>query len=86
MIIAALEGLPREYAIIRTVILATETTIYLKEFRAQLLNIEKDVDSLENYLSSTMAAMYMQGSSSQIGYSGVSQCFCRFFFSKWLFW
>lgn len=34
LIIDALAGLPREYAIIRTIILARENTISLKEFRA----------------------------------------------------
>lgn len=38
LIIAALAGLPKEYATIRTVILARKNTISLKEFRAQLLN------------------------------------------------
>nr|XP_028959646.1 uncharacterized protein LOC114825357 [Malus domestica] len=71
MIIAALEGLPREYAIIRTVILATETLFLSKSFEHNFY-IKRDIDSLENYLYSTMAAMYMQGSSSHIGYSGAS--------------
>jgi len=40
MIIVALVGLPREYVIIRTVILAQVITISLKGFRAPLLNLE----------------------------------------------
>lgn len=73
MIIAALEGLPREYAIIQTIILARETSISLKEFRAQLLNTEIDIDNMENSLSHSMAAMYMQGSSSSLrGQAGSS--------------
>ncbi|TQD83918.1 hypothetical protein C1H46_030530 [Malus baccata] len=48
-IIVALSGLPREYAIIRTVILARENTILLKEFRVQLL-ILKGILRLRNIL------------------------------------
>lgn len=67
MIIAALAGLPREYAIIWTVILARETYISLKEFRVRLLNTEKDIDNMENTQSHSMAVMYLQGSSSSQG-------------------
>ena len=65
LIIAALVGLPREYAIIRTFILARESYISLKEFRAQLLNTERDIECMEHTLSTSMAAMYVQGASSQ---------------------
>lgn len=64
LIIVALAGLPREYAIIRTIIFARESSISLKEFRAQLLNTERDIEFMENTLSTFMAAMYVQGSSS----------------------
>lgn len=67
MIIAALAGLPREYAIIWTVILARETYISLKEFRVRLLNTERDIDNMENTQSHSMAVMYLQGSSSSQG-------------------
>lgn len=59
LIIAALAGLPKEYAIIRTVILDREHTISLKEFRAQLLNIEMDIETMEHILSNSMVAMYV---------------------------
>lgn len=61
LIIATLTGLPREYAIILTIILARESSISLKEFQAQLLNIERDIEGMENTLSHFMAAMYMRG-------------------------
>lgn len=47
-----------------------ETTISLKEFRAQLLNTARDIESLENSLSHSTAAMYMQGFSSQNRFAG----------------
>ncbi|KAM2408030.1 hypothetical protein ACFX1X_027125 [Malus domestica] len=40
LIVAALAGLPAEFNMIRTVIVARETPISLKEFRAQLLAAE----------------------------------------------
>ncbi|KAB2620217.1 hypothetical protein D8674_039633 [Pyrus ussuriensis x Pyrus communis] len=43
VIIAGLAGLPKEYAIIRTVILARESSISVKEFRALLLGAEKEI-------------------------------------------
>lgn len=72
LIIAALAGLPREYAIIRTIILARETSISLKEFCAQLLNTLRDFDNMEHTLSHSMAALYMQGSSTSRESSGSS--------------
>ncbi|XP_050137709.1 uncharacterized protein LOC126614104, partial [Malus sylvestris] len=65
-IIVALAGLPKEYAIIRTVILACENTISLKEFLAQLLKTKRDIETMEHTLSNLMAAMYVQGSSSKV--------------------
>ncbi|CAN6715701.1 unnamed protein product [Malus baccata var. baccata] len=65
-IIVALVGLPKEYAIIQTVILAREITISLKEFHVQLLNIERDIETMEHTLSNSMATMYVQSSSSQV--------------------
>lgn len=41
VIVAALAGLPKEYATIRTVILANETTITMKEFKAILVLKER---------------------------------------------
>lgn len=65
LIIDALTGLPREYAIIRTIILARENIISLKEFWAQLLNTERDIETTKHTISISMAALYVQGSSSQ---------------------
>lgn len=57
VIIVTFAGLPKEYAIIRIVILARESAIFMKEFKALLLGAE-------NHLSHNMSALYMQGSSS----------------------
>lgn len=46
--------------------MARENTISLKEFRAQLLNTERDIKTMEHTLSHLMTAMYVQGSSSQV--------------------
>lgn len=62
LIIAAFAGLPREHAIIRTIILARDTFISLEEFRAQLLNTERNIKGIEHTVSHSMATMYMQGS------------------------
>ncbi|CAN6687431.1 unnamed protein product [Malus baccata var. baccata] len=43
VMIVGLTGLPKEYAIIRIVILARESAITLKEFHAQLLGAEKEM-------------------------------------------
>lgn len=56
VIIFALVGLPKEYVIIRIVILARQSTIFMKEFKELLLGAE-------NHLSHNMFALYMQGSS-----------------------
>ncbi|KAM2409721.1 hypothetical protein ACFX1X_028592 [Malus domestica] len=44
VIIAGLAGLLKEYATIRTVILARESSISVKEFRALLLGAEKEIE------------------------------------------
>lgn len=64
LVIAALSGLPTEFEMIKTVILARETPISLKIFRAQLLGVEGSIKSKLNTLSNLMSAMYVQGSSS----------------------
>lgn len=56
VIIVALAGLPKEYAIIRIVILARESSIFMKEFKALILGAE-------NHWSHNMSVLYMQGSS-----------------------
>lgn len=59
VMIAALVGLPKEYATIRTVILARESTITMKEFRALLLGAERENDVVLSSLTQNMAALYM---------------------------
>ena len=60
IIIAGLAGLPKEYAIIRTVILARESSITLKEFGAQLLSAEKEIEGEINILSQNLSALYVK--------------------------
>ncbi|CAN6725826.1 unnamed protein product [Malus baccata var. baccata] len=73
IIIAGLAGLPKEFSVIRTVILARESAITLKEFRAQLLGAEKEIDGELNLVSQNMSALYVNGvNSSGIGSSSVS--------------
>ena len=64
IVIAALTGLPTEFDMIRTVILARETPITLKEFRAQLLGAEKTLETRMQSLVHTMATMYGNAGSS----------------------
>lgn len=64
VIIAGLAGLPKEYAIIRTVILAWESSISLKEFRAQLLGAVKEIEGDTSLLSQNLSALYMNGAAS----------------------
>ncbi|CAL2260563.1 unnamed protein product [Prunus armeniaca] len=45
IIIAALNGLPPEFDIIKTVLVARDTPISLKDFRAYLLTAEKNIES-----------------------------------------
>ncbi|CAN6725999.1 unnamed protein product [Malus baccata var. baccata] len=64
IMIDGLVGLPKEYGVIRTVILARESSLTLKEFRAQLLGVEREIDGEINVLSQMLSAMYVQGSTS----------------------
>lgn len=45
LISAALTGLPSDYDVIRTVILARDSPIIFKEFRAQLIGTEKTIET-----------------------------------------
>jgi len=76
VMIAALAGLPKEYATIRTVILARESNIVMKEFRALLIGAERENDGVMNSLTQHMTALYMQGnnagSSSSLYTNGAS--------------
>lgn len=49
---------------IKTIILARETLISMKDFRAQLLGAEGSIESKITSLSNSMSAMYVQGNSS----------------------
>ncbi|XP_050126493.1 uncharacterized protein LOC126603619 [Malus sylvestris] len=64
-VVAALSGLPREFSIIRTVILTRDNSITLREFREKLLRAEREVDSMVNTMTHNFSGLYMQGSSSQ---------------------
>lgn len=71
MIIASLARLPKVYALIRTVILARESSITLKEFRVQFLGAE-ETEGETNVLSQNLFALYIQGSNSYQGSSSAS--------------
>nr|XP_028947881.1 uncharacterized protein LOC114820821 [Malus domestica] len=64
LMIAVLSGLPVDFEMIRTVILARDTALSLKDFRAQLLVAEGSIESKMQSLSSSMAAMCVQGEGS----------------------
>lgn len=72
LIIAALTGLPQEFDMIKTVILARESPMSLKDFRAQLLSAELTIESKIISLTSTMSAMYVNGDRSN-GFNGMYQ-------------
>ncbi|KAB2626772.1 hypothetical protein D8674_020390 [Pyrus ussuriensis x Pyrus communis] len=63
VMIVALAGLPKEYAIIRTVILARDSNVTMKEFRALLIGAERENDVVMNSLTHNMVALYVQGNS-----------------------
>ncbi|CAN6695551.1 unnamed protein product [Malus baccata var. baccata] len=67
LIVAALAGLPSEYNMIKTVIVAQESSITLKEFRAQLLSAEKTAEESQSSLQLSMTGMFCQRESSQTG-------------------
>ncbi|KAB2605030.1 hypothetical protein D8674_004747 [Pyrus ussuriensis x Pyrus communis] len=64
LIVAALAGLPAEFNMIRTVIVARETPISLKEFRAQLLAAERTAEDSHSTMTFPMSGMYCHGESS----------------------
>lgn len=63
-IIAVLIGLPTEFEMIKTVILARETPISTKAFRVQLLSAEGTIDSRIQSVTSFMSATYVNGANS----------------------
>ncbi|CAN6677579.1 unnamed protein product [Malus baccata var. baccata] len=76
VMIVALAGLPKEYATIQTVILARDSNVTMKEFRALLIGAERENDVVMTSLTQHMAALYMQhndgGSSSSMYNNGAS--------------
>nr|XP_017185902.2 uncharacterized protein LOC108172629 [Malus domestica] len=74
-VITALSGLPPEFDIVKAVVLARETSIPLKDFRAQLIGVESAMEARVSTLASGMAAMYVQGDKVTGGHqnSGYSQ-------------
>lgn len=60
LIVAASAGLPAEYNMIKTVIVARESPITLKEFRAQLLSVEKTTEDLQSSAVFLMVGMLSQ--------------------------
>ncbi|XP_009367293.2 N66 matrix protein-like [Pyrus x bretschneideri] len=64
LMIDVLSGLPVEFEMIRTMILARDTTLSLKDFRAQLLVAEGSIESKMQSLLSFIAAMCVQGEGS----------------------
>ncbi|CAN6585835.1 unnamed protein product [Malus baccata var. baccata] len=61
LMIAVLSGLPPEFEVIKTIILARDTFISLKDFRAQLIGVEGSFETRMNNLAGTMSAMYVNG-------------------------
>ncbi|CAL2270480.1 unnamed protein product [Prunus armeniaca] len=70
VVITALNGLPEDYDMIRTVLLARDSTIGLKDLRAQLLNAERQAEIHMHALSHSMNAMMAMCASSQPTSSG----------------
>ncbi|XP_004310263.1 PREDICTED: uncharacterized protein LOC101298676 [Fragaria vesca subsp. vesca] len=72
IIVVTLNGLPDEYAMIKTVIRARDTAIPLKDFRAQLLAAERDIEKQFD-LSGVMSAMAAQNTSFRNNNFGTNQ-------------
>ncbi|KAB2606067.1 hypothetical protein D8674_005784 [Pyrus ussuriensis x Pyrus communis] len=64
VMIAALAGLPREFATIRSIILARDSNVTMKEFRALLIGAERENDVVMNSLTHNMTGLYTNGASS----------------------
>lgn len=61
LIVVALAGLPIEYNMIRTMIVATKSPITIEEFRAQLLSAENTAEELQSSIQFPMTRMLCQG-------------------------
>lgn len=75
LVIAALTGLPHEFDMIKTMILARETPISVKYFRAQLLSAESTIEYRITSLTSTMSMMYMNGDRSNDHSNGTNETY-----------
>lgn len=63
-IIAILSGLPADFDMIEIVILARDSTMSLKDYRAQLFGLEATIESRMHSLINSMSAMYVEGEGS----------------------
>ncbi|KAM1097340.1 hypothetical protein ACFX15_014265 [Malus domestica] len=61
VVITALSGLPPKFDIVKTIVLAREISIPLKDFKAQLIGVESAIEAKVTTLASGRAAMYIQG-------------------------
>ncbi|KAM1343801.1 hypothetical protein ACFX2F_007961 [Malus domestica] len=61
LMIVVLSGLSPKYEVIKTIILARDTYISLKDFRAQLIGVEGSFETRLNNIAGTMSAMYVCG-------------------------
>lgn len=66
LIVATLAGLPYEYNMIKTIIVARESSIFLKEFQAQLLSAERTAEESQSITQFSMAGMYTTEESSNL--------------------
>lgn len=64
LIIVVLSRLPPEFEVIKTIILARKTSISLKDFIAQLIGVERSLETKMNSLAGLMYAMYINSESS----------------------
>lgn len=58
LVINALSGLPPEFDMVKTIILARDIPIPFKDFRAQLLGAKSTVEARITSLTSAMSVMY----------------------------
>lgn len=66
LVVTALSSLPSEFDMVKTVILARDTSIPFKDFRAQLLGAESTIEARITSLTSALFAMYVQGKNSEV--------------------
>lgn len=67
LVITALSGLPPEFDMVKTVVLARKTSIPLKDFIAQLIGAKSAIKARITTLASGMATIYVQGDHSKCG-------------------